>query len=146
MLAIAMWKRRGKKTKVDFDLPTEAQWEYTCRAGTTTKFSYGDNADGAYMWRGEEIEGRTHAVGTKKSNPWGFYDMHGNVWEWCLDWHDEALLYGEDPKAVSSGSNRIIRGGSWASPEYTFSSFHRGFGRPSRNAHNFGFRLCAPAQ
>ena len=96
---------------LEFDLPTEAQWEYTCRAGTTTTYSYGNNANGDYMWYDDNASA-SHIVGTKKANPWGFYDMHGNVWEWCLDWHG-TLSYGTDPGGSSSGSYRVRRGGSW---------------------------------
>jgi formylglycine-generating enzyme required for sulfatase activity len=101
------------RTKLDFDLPTEAQWEYTCRAGTTTEWSYGDNADGDYMWYWDNSSLGTKEVGSKLPNKWGFYDMHGNALEWCLDWRG-ALAYGADPKGSSSGSYRVLRGGCWA--------------------------------
>ena len=86
-------KLRGR-AKLDFDLPTDAQWEYACRAGTTTTYSYGDSADGAYMWY---LSSSTHEVGTKLPNKWGLYDMHGSVGELCLDWYG-TLSYGVDPK------------------------------------------------
>lgn len=100
------------RTGLEFDLPTEAQWEYACRAGTTTTYSYGDSANGDYMWYSANSGRQTHVVGTKKANPWGLYDMHGNVQEWCLDWYGK-LSAGTDPKGPSSGEYRVVRGGSW---------------------------------
>ncbi len=118
------------RTKLDFDLPTEAQWEYACRAGTTTTYSYGDSAKSAYMWYSSNSS-RTHEVGTKLPNKWGFYDMHGSVWEWCLDWSGARLEYGTDPKGASSGSSRLLRGGCWGVDEYECASFYRDTSYPS---------------
>lgn len=103
-----------------YALPTEAQWEYACRAGTTTAYSYGDDVGRLedYAWFeknacdiGEEY---AHAVGTKQPNPWGFYDLHGNLWEWCRDGYEEQLPGGRDPLVSTSGSfERVVRGGCW---------------------------------
>lgn len=105
-----------------YALPTEAQWEYACRAGTTTAFSFGDDAGylGDYAWWGGLSDGNAkteqyaHRVGQKKPNPWGLYDMHGNASVWCRDAYAERLPGGTDP-LVETGATRVIRGGTWAS-------------------------------
>lgn len=129
------------RTGLDFDLPTEAQWEYACRAGTTTTFSYGDSVNGSYMWYYSNSSSKSHEVGTKSPNPWGLYDMHGNVWEWCLDWYASSLTGGTDPKGSSSGSDRVPRGGSWGNVASDCASSCRGISRPSYECNNLGFRL-----
>jgi formylglycine-generating enzyme required for sulfatase activity len=93
-----------------FALPTEAQWEYACRAGK--KGPYFPRLD-AVGWYDRNSGGMTHKVGQKKPNEWGFYDMHGNVWEWCADWYDDTLKGGTDPIGPSSGGIRVSRGGAW---------------------------------
>lgn len=129
------------RTGCIFDLPTEAQWEYTCRAGTTTDYCYGDVANGEYMWYYYNSGSRPHTVGTKMPNPWGVYDMHGSMWEWCLDWYSESLGYGFDPKGASSGAKRVDRGGSY--PDHPFEcTSHRRSSFPVTDANdNNGFRL-----
>jgi len=101
-----------------YRLPTEAEWEYACRAGSKTVFSFGNNATdlGSHAWYAPNSDGMTHAVGGKKPNASGLYDMHGNVWEWCGDWYDEkdyASSPATDPRGPDSGSFRVLRGGSW---------------------------------
>lgn len=135
-----MGKLRAR-TGLDFDLPTEAQWEYACRAGTTTTYSYGNNADGNYMWYSSNSSDTSHTVGLKKPNPWGLYDMHGNVWEWCLDWYSSTLSYGTDPKGPSSGSNRVQRGGSFSLDAESSTSLKRNDIAPSGAYGNRGFRI-----
>ena len=134
-----MGKLRAR-TGLYFDLPTEAQWEYACRAGTTTTYSYGNSANGNYMWYSSNSSSKTHPVGTKSANPWGLYDMHGNVWEWCLDWYG-TLSYGTDPKGSSSGANRVLRGGSWDNVADGCSSSVRSSDYPSLESYSCGIRL-----
>lgn len=130
--------RLRARTGIDFDLPTEAQWEYVCRAGTTTTYSYGNSANGDYMWYNDNSGTRTHKVGTKKPNPWGFYDLHGNVWEWCLDRYG-AVESGTD------GSDRVQRGGGWGDLADRCTSSVRIFSNPSYGTDfGSGFRLVRP--
>lgn len=140
-----------------YSLPTEAQWEYACRAGTTTRFSFGDDESrlNDYAWWGGILgEGNTkkeafaHSVGTKKTNPWGLHDVHGNVLEWCRDAYLEELLGGTDPEisdvdldALLRGS-RVLRGGSWQnSATYCRSALRMGIAAENDGA-DFGFRVA----
>jgi len=100
------------KTGLNFDLPTEAQWEYACRSGTVTTYSYGDNAEDKYMWYSANSDWTTHIVGTKIPNRWGLYDMHGNMCEWCIDWFG-TMAYGTNPACYGTTGFRVLRGGGW---------------------------------
>jgi len=100
-----------------YRLPTEAEWEYACRAGTTTKYCFGNETDKLkdYAWYNENSDKMTQPVKQKKPNSWGLYDMHGNVWEWCEDWFGEySSKHVTDPKGPDVGSDRVVRGGSWS--------------------------------
>ena len=116
--ATAFCAALSKKTRRVVHLPTEAQWEYACRAGTTTRFSFGgdDKNLDAHGWCKANSGGKTHPVGQKKPNAFGLYDMHGNVFEWCRDCYDEkfyANAKNVDPKNTTAGSARVLRSGSW---------------------------------
>ena len=128
------------KTGLDFDLPTEAQWEYACRAGTATTYYWGDAMDGAYAWYSSNSGSTAHPVGTRLPNAWGLYDMSGNVWEWCRDWYG-ALAYGTDPTGSASGSDRVLRGGGRYVNSGDCSSSYRINVDPSYSDGNVGFRL-----
>jgi len=103
-----------------YRLPTEAEWEYACRAGTTTKYYFGDAASdlAANAWTKQNSEGKVRPVGQKSPNAWGLHDMHGNVWQWCNDWYDEAYYASspkESPRGPAEGKQRVLRGGAWDS-------------------------------
>jgi formylglycine-generating enzyme required for sulfatase activity len=133
-----------------YRLPTEAEWEYACRAGTTTKFSIGDDTStlGEYAWIISNSGGRTHPVGEKKPNAWAFYDMHGNVWEWCADWYVDFSYVDYLKDAVSNpvgpftGSQRVFRGGSWDSRAADCRSASRASFSPSVGFDHCGFRVA----
>jgi len=153
--------RLRAKTGLTFDLPTEAQWEYACRAGTTTALNSGKNLTstgscpnmsevGRYWYNGGsgyssggDTSGGTAKVGSYLPNQWGLYDMHGNVWEWCLDWYQSELGSSAqtDPWGAAGGSDRVIRGGSWIIPAWSCRSAFRGGYWPSYRLYYLGFRL-----
>jgi len=121
----------SEKTDDEYRLPKEAEWEYACRAGTTTKWSFGDDEEklGDYAWYYNNSEKITHVVGEKKENPWWLFDMHGNVWEWCEDWYDE------------KENRKVLRGGSWNYSASSSRSAFRIFGSPTIRNFSDGFRL-----
>jgi len=136
-------------------LPTEAEWEYACRAGTTTHFHYGDAPDATRInynaketWNGSaegEFREQTTALGTFPANPWGLWDCHGNVWEWCQDWYDEGY-YGRSPDSdpeCQDGEQmyRVLRGGSWLDYSVDCRAASRNWGEPGSCGNYFGFRV-----
>ncbi len=124
---------------VTYHLPTEAEWEYACRAGTTG--DYARNLD-AMGWYDGNSGGKTHPVGQKQPNAWGLHDMHGNVWEWCSDWYG-AYPSGwvTNPTGPTTGSRRVLRGGSWRFSEAACHSAYRGINPPGSRSNYLGFRL-----
>jgi formylglycine-generating enzyme required for sulfatase activity len=142
------WNRNAN----GYRLPTEAEWEYACRAGTTGPFSTGDNIttdqanyDGNYPYNNNArgtYRDRTTPAGSFDPNPWGLYDMHGNVWEWCWDWYGGYPGGAQtNPAGAASGSARIIRGGGWNyDASYARSAF-RNYDIPYHRFINTGFRL-----
>lgn len=125
-------------------LPTEAEWEYACRAGTTGAFA-GDGSVDEMAWYDGNSGSQTHDVGTKKANAWGFHDMHGNVLEWCADWFAKTASGSVDPKGPASGSFRVLRGGSWFYYARDCRSAYRQKRDPSIRNFVFGFRLAITA-
>lgn len=131
-------------------LPTEAQWEYACRAGTESVFSFGvvlngeqANCDGNFPYgttvKGPYLKG-TRMVASYMANAWGLYDMHGNVWEWCADAYGAVLPGGTDPIGVPSGAHRVDRGGSYSHYPSNCRAASRGWDKPNRSTHVLGFR------
>jgi formylglycine-generating enzyme required for sulfatase activity len=123
-----------------WSLPSEAQWEYACRSGTTTPYA-GELERMA--WYDSNSGSTTHPVGTKAANAWGLQEMHGNVYEWCSDWYAAKLPGGTDPTGAFSASRRVIRGGSWLSTgQYCRSAFRIRIDPGNRNF-DVGFRVAS---
>ncbi len=143
-------KKVSQMTGKLFRLPTEAEWEYACRAGTKTAYSFGDDVTdlGDYAWFKDNSDGKTHAVGLKKPNPWGLYDMHGLIWEWCYDWYDEgyyAHASKTDPTGPASGTKRVVRGNSRNFPAVRCRSYAREY-NDSVGGGLIGFRVVMMAE
>jgi formylglycine-generating enzyme required for sulfatase activity len=151
----AFCKRLGDKEKKVYRLPTEAEWEYACRAGTTTAYHFGGtlsadqaNYNGNFTY-GDGKQGlfreKTTPVGSFPANPWGLHDMHGNVWQWCNDWHGGySRTETTDPQGPKAGKNRVQRGGSWGSHPIFCRSANRNFADPANRTEFCGFRVCVP--
>ena len=123
-----------------YRLPTAAEWEYAARGGTETAYSFGGAKIGAYAWFLANSDNKTHPVKTRLGNPYGLHDMHGNVWEWVQDYWTWELPGGRDP-LVTSGSYRVIRGGSWDSGAWDLRSAGRLYDVPVLRGVDLGFRL-----
>ncbi|MFM7926364.1 MAG: formylglycine-generating enzyme family protein, partial [Pirellula sp.] len=134
-----------KKAGRVYRLPTEAQWEYACRAGSKTAYSF-DDEEGllpVYGWFNRNSSNRTHTVGLLEPNAWGLYDMHGNVWEWCSDWYEKYPKGAvSDPSGPKEGSFRVFRGGSWSCRAAICRSGIRQGGDSSFQFRGLGFRLA----
>ncbi len=125
-------------------LPTESQWEYACRAGTTTMYSWGNDINSTHANYSVSGLSQTRDVGYYAANPWGFFDLHGNVWEWTADWYQAAYPTGNpvvDPTGPASGSRRARRGGTWLHDGTYLRSAKRDHSIPSARYSDIGFRV-----
>jgi formylglycine-generating enzyme required for sulfatase activity len=126
-------------------LPTEAEWEYACRAGTSGDYCKGNDKRALRKvgWYDGNSNDQTHPVGYLAPNAWGLYDMHGNVWEWCQDWYGTYSAENQtDPKGASSGDSRVLRGGSWCDCPELCRAALRYRSAPSARGNNVGCRVC----
>lgn len=128
-------------------LPTEAQWEYACRAGTKNLYWSGNDEESLMKvaWYFNNSGGQTHAVGEKPANPWGLHDMHGNIWEWTADYYGHYQTdFQSDPTGPENGAERVIRGGSFINPAENLPSTYRSSLPPEKHWHLVGFRVILP--
>jgi formylglycine-generating enzyme required for sulfatase activity len=145
--AVAFCRWLSKRTKSKIVLPTEARWEYACRAGSAERFSYGlderNDQLAQYGWYQANSGWRTHPVGLKKPNSWGLYDFHGNVWEWCADYYQDSYtgLAAKDPTGPENGSMRCTRGGGWSNRHRACRSSDRWRYEPDTRSCYTGFRV-----
>ena len=139
----------------EYRLPTEAEWEYACRAGTTTTYCFGNDATrlSDFAWWGgiagngnAKSEQYAHEVGLKKPNAWGLHDMHGNVYEWCADVYRPKLPGGTDPLVTSDGLGAVYRGGSWDITAAYCRTAYRYWVKPEKQSFNVGFRVALAAK
>ncbi len=144
--ALVGWLNEDVATGLVYSLPTEAEWEYGCRAGTQTAYFWGDDPTrlGEHAWFEENAGGTTHPVETKRPNPWGLRQVHGNIWEWCEDLHGAYLTEAVvNPRgSLSGGSSRVVRGGSWDLDARGCRSATRGGNDPANRITDHGFRLA----
>jgi formylglycine-generating enzyme required for sulfatase activity len=144
--AVKYCERLSQREQRKFRLPTEAEWEYACRGGTTSAWSFGElqSQVAEYGWCQENAANKTYPVGQKLTNPLGLYDMHGNVWEFCSDWYGAYPAAAEqDPSGPISGPYRVFRGGSYFFPSGESRSSNRPDKRFPAKGSNLGFRVVA---
>jgi formylglycine-generating enzyme required for sulfatase activity len=143
-------RRMSEKEGRTYRLPTEAEWEYACRAGTITGYSFGDDPQllDQFMWSNRNARGVLQPVGTKKANPWGFFDMHGNVREWCGDWGSWRYPTSPqtDPTGPAAGTERVRRGGSCDFYPGSGQSGCRDWAPPEFGYRGVGFRVVMQAE
>jgi formylglycine-generating enzyme required for sulfatase activity len=138
--AMEFCRKASELTGRKFRLPTEAEWEYACRAGTTTAYNTG-SVLGPNQANYQSVE--TRVVGSYSPNAWGFYEMHGNVWEWCSDWFgDYPNSSVSDPKGPGNGTYRVLRGGCWINDARLCRSAFRDWDAPGFRSSNVGFRVA----
>jgi formylglycine-generating enzyme required for sulfatase activity len=139
-----------EKTGRTFSLPTEAQWEYACRAGSKARWRFGDQPDALvdYAWFNKNSGNVTHPVGTKKPNAWGVHDLYGNLGEWCSDWYGNPYPKGDatDPQGPPSGQSKVIRGGAWGDDPINARSAYRNANGPDGKHDGIGFRCVMAAK
>lgn len=144
--AVEFCKKLGEKENRKYRLPTEAEWEYACRAKTSTWFYWGNEYNERYAWSSKNSEGNMHEVGTRLPNAWGLYDMGGNLWEWCSDWHEP---YREDdltdPNGPPKGEKKVIRSGSYGNSSWDCRSAERGCVTPDTQGGSIGLRVVLEA-
>ena len=143
-------KLNEKENTHKYRLPSEAEWEYAARAGTTTRYSFGDDDSELkeYAWFSENLGDMTHPVGKKGANPWGLYDVHGNIWEWVQDErHDTYNGAPIDGSAWRDGvsTRQVVRGGCWFCSAWACRSAYRKNYDPGNRRYNLGFRLLQEA-
>ncbi len=142
--AVEFCRRLSRQTGQHWRLPTEAEWEYACLAGSTGKYCFGNNETllKDYAWYGKNSDSKTHPVGEKLPNNWGLHDMHGNVWEWCQDWYAPySSNTATDPQGPADGDYRVLRGGSWVSDRGIARAVFRDYYFPAFRDLNIGFRV-----
>jgi formylglycine-generating enzyme required for sulfatase activity len=133
----------SRRTGRTFRLPTEAQWEFSCRGHRSEPYCGGKDLD-SLAWYMDNSDGSSHPQGEKQANDFGLYDMNGNVWEWCADRYDPAYYQKrveDNPTGPAKGEARVLRGGSWSSMWLAFRAVNRHMSRPGSRSDNIGFRL-----
>ena len=147
-VAVEFCAALSERTGKTYRLPTEAEWEYACRAGSTSRFSFADESEDLdqHAWYYNNSEQKTHSVGQKMPNAWGLHDMHGNVFEWCHDWYDDDYYQQSpqiDPQGPPFGTSHVLRGGSFLTVSYLCRTAYRFSNWPDLRYYDIGFRVVA---